>query len=212
MIMMITIMPLFSAWTPATPLEAPHRHQGNSPRESPSQLSSEIMKGSWGRIVIQNDLRDTRDVRGGDQIRTPPSPREPLQTPNSRLRCFFSLTTFQPLKDLFSINCRGNAADQRAYSANDTTLNRLKSALVSDVLEKQSIWIFHAHKVFSIQLVDLHVYLVPSSSWETGRNLATQVNIGSKERQLRYFYLEYIMMHSFTICPNLNIQRITDYM
>ena len=87
MIMMDTKMPLFSAWTPATPLEAPHRHQGNSPRESPSQF--EIMKESRGRIVIQNHLRDTRDVRGGDQIRTPPSPREPLQTPNSSFRCFF---------------------------------------------------------------------------------------------------------------------------
>ena len=109
------------------------------------------------------------------------------------------------------VNCRESAAYQRTYSANDTTLNRLKSALVSEqkvsscsdltwyfgctlptwctlhfswltsmcswyIVRYRVPWyLVHITIIVLFQLVDLHVYLVPASSWQTGRNLATQV-------------------------------------
>ena len=36
-------------------------------------------------------------------------------------------------------------------------------------------YLVHITIIVLFQLVDLHVYLVPASSWQTGRNLATQV-------------------------------------
>ena len=68
-----------------------------------------------------------------------PSPREPLQTLDTRLRSVDKIKLiflidkdvgFQNLSPS-RVDCRESAAYQRTHSANDTTLNRLKSALVS---------------------------------------------------------------------------------
>ena len=107
-------------------------------------------------VILSPPIRELRAPSRGDHMRTPLSPREPLQSLDTRLRLKNNSMSQQQQqhqsKVLHGFYCREDAAYQRTYSANDTTLNRLKSALVG-------LGGFHFH--FLREMKDFSLFSAP---------------------------------------------------